>query len=291
MTRITRTPTALTAVIATCVTTLLLGSPQTLATSQGSTPEARDHYVPRAGYLRTVRLLAFRRNVGLQFAQGAPGQVTSLSGHRQIPTILVEFNNKSGQFPSMNYQDHLFGNLNTNPPRKTVSQYYLDMSLGQFEVTGRVVGWFRLPDDDIHYEEPDNGSGTGFGEFLKFGLDQADVLVDFGEFDNDGPDGLPNSGDDDGIVDTVFFVHPEAGAECGTFEERYNIWAHSWHYSEPMYGHSAPYETNDVQLNNLQVPVLNDDGSEKHIRVEDYTVQPGLACPNFMQLSLYDRQF
>ena len=42
---------------------------------------------------------------------------------------------------------------------------------------------------------------TGFGEFLTFGLDRADSLVDFGEFDNDGPDGLPNSGDDDGVVD------------------------------------------------------------------------------------------
>ena len=28
--------------------------------------------------------------------------------------------------------------------------------------------------------------------------------VDFGLFDNDGPDGVPNSGDDDGYVDIVF---------------------------------------------------------------------------------------
>jgi M6 family metalloprotease-like protein len=30
--------------------------------------------------------------------------------------------------------------------------------------------------------------------------------VDFGRFDNDGPDGLPNSGDDDGYVDFLFIV-------------------------------------------------------------------------------------
>ena len=33
---------------------------------------------------------------------------------------------------------------------------------------------------------------------------QADQRLDFGRFDNDGPDGEPNSGDDDGIVDYIF---------------------------------------------------------------------------------------
>ena len=279
MKTISRNAAAAAVSIAAWLTTLFLGSPHALATQRGVTPEERDHHVPRAGYLRTVRLLALRRNVSIRVAPGAPGQVTSLSGRRQIPTILIEFNNKSGQFPSGTYQDHLFGNLGSSPPQKTVSQYYLDMSLGQFEVTGRVIGWFRLPNDDTYYEEGNNGYGPGFGEFLTFGLDRADAIVDFGEFDNDGPDGLPNSGDDDGVVDTVFFVHPEAGAECQTFDELNNIWSHSWHYSEEQYGHTAAYETNDVQLNSQQVPVLNDDGTEKRIVVEDYTVQPGLACP------------
>ncbi|MDW7679784.1 MAG: hypothetical protein SCK70_04425, partial [bacterium] len=35
---------------------------------------------------------------------------------------------------------------------------------------------------------------------------QADAIIDFAEFDNDGPDGIPNSGDDDGYVDFLFFV-------------------------------------------------------------------------------------
>ena len=265
--------------VAACLSSLLLGSSAATATQQGATAEPRDHYVPRAGYLRTVDILAFRRGRSIRVAPGAPGQVTSLTGRRAIPTILLEFDNISGPFTSLAYHNQLFGNLAASPPQPTISQYYRDMSQGQFEVTGRVIGWFRLPNKDRHYEGPKHGTGTGFGEFLKFGLDQADALVDFGEFDNDGPDGLPNSGDDDGIVDTVFFVHPEAGAECGTFGEQLNIWAHSWHYSEPTYGHTGMYETNDVQLNPLQVPVLNDDGTEKRIMIEDYTVQPGLACP------------
>ena len=35
-------------------------------------------------------------------------------------------------------------------------------------------------------------------------LTAADADVDFGLFDNDGPDGVPNSGDDDGYVDIIF---------------------------------------------------------------------------------------
>ena len=35
----------------------------------------------------------------------------------------------------------------------------------------------------------------------------ADELLDFTQFDNDGPDGVPNSGDDDGFVDFVAFVY------------------------------------------------------------------------------------
>jgi len=37
-------------------------------------------------------------------------------------------------------------------------------------------------------------------------LKKADQEVDFGQFDNDGPDGIPNSGDDDGQVDFLFII-------------------------------------------------------------------------------------
>lgn len=112
---------------------------------------------------------------------------------------------------------------------------------------------------------------------LQFGLDKADAEVDFGLFDNDGPDGISNSGDDDGKVDTVFFIHPEASAECGGTAKN-NIWSHSWHYSEPTYGHNGPYVTKDVRRDASGAPRLNPDGTPQRIVVEDYTIQPGLDC-------------
>ncbi len=41
------------------------------------------------------------------------------------------------------------------------------------------------------------------GDYLVQALSLADVTLDFGQFDNDGPDGVANSGDDDGFVDAL----------------------------------------------------------------------------------------
>ena len=34
-------------------------------------------------------------------------------------------------------------------------------------------------------------------------------------YDNDGPDGIPNSGDDDGVIDVVAFLQPGVDGACG----------------------------------------------------------------------------
>jgi hypothetical protein len=55
----------------------------------------------------------------------------------------------------------------------------------------------------LTYLDPD-GSGKTYGQFNLDILYQVDTETDFGRYDNDGPDGLPNSGDDDGYVDFLF---------------------------------------------------------------------------------------
>jgi M6 family metalloprotease-like protein len=251
------------------------------ASQPGIEAESREFFVPRAGYKRTVDTLAIVRALDMMIPGNAmPGQTTVLSNRRAIPTILVEFKNRPSVFAPADYQKQLFGDPTDHSVKPTLSQYYFDMSKGVFRVTGQVLGWYRLPNDDTYYETPKNGSGPAFGELLKFALEKADVEIDFGQFDNDGLDGLPNSGDDDGLVDTVFLVHSEAGAECNTVAERANVWSHSWYYSWPGYHHDAPFQTSDVRLDENQNPALNNDGSEQKILVEDYTVQPGIACPD-----------
>ncbi len=76
------------------------------------------------------------------------------------------------------------------------------------------------------------------GEFIKELLDARDGSVDFGQYDNDGPDGVPNSGDDDGFVDLLCVMHSLPGAECGTYPN--NISSHTWSYSAwPASGDAA----------------------------------------------------
>jgi M6 family metalloprotease-like protein len=43
----------------------------------------------------------------------------------------------------------------------------------------------------------------------------ADATIDFGQFDNDGPDGVPNSGDDNGYVDGLVILSTEVAGSCG----------------------------------------------------------------------------
>ena len=85
------------------------------------------------------------------------------------------------------------------------SHFYQDMSGGRLSVVGAVLPkrYSSFGDRNTYLaEEP--GEIGGYGRFNLEVLSQADQDVDFGIFDNDGPDGVPNSGDDDGYVDIVF---------------------------------------------------------------------------------------
>lgn len=89
--------------------------------------------------------------------------------------------------------------------RGSFTHFYNEMSAGQLRVGGQVLPKryaSRLPASAYLARTP----GT-LGQFARFNLEileQADADVDMGRFDNDGADGVPNSGDDDGYVDIVF---------------------------------------------------------------------------------------
>lgn len=127
-------------------------------------------------------------------------------------------------------------------PGGTLTEYYREVSHGRLEVTGEVVPWVRTR---LTLEEATGGQ-AGFGEearlvdYLLQALDEADRLVDFARFDNDGPDGVPGSGDDDGVVDAVAFEFLEVSGSCGGP----GVWPHRSAISWRTGG--DPYLTNDV---------------------------------------------
>lgn len=197
----------------------------------------------------------------------------------KVPVIVGKFaNTGEDEWPIQELQKELFD----GPwPTGTMRDYYLEVSYGQFEIKGTVYGWYQVSHDDTYYEgnqtKPyDNGfipPPRGIGGFLKEILDLADPDIDFGQFDNDGPDGIPNSGDDSGVVDALIVVHAGGGGEYGGPE----IWSHRSKYSAWW---NSPYTTNDPSANG------------GYIRIEDYTVQPAISSDGRMiEIGVFCHEF
>ena len=92
----------------------------------------------------------------------------------------------------------------------TYSSYFDEVSGGLLHVTGNVTSWIHLAHPASYYLAKEEYGWGRFGkvrEVRNEALAQVSASVNLGQFDNDGPDGQPNSGDDDGFVDFVVFVY------------------------------------------------------------------------------------
>jgi M6 family metalloprotease-like protein len=236
------------------------------------------------GYInltRSVRANQAAIKSGVAGAALAPGG-SQISGQRFIPVLMGKFSNTTNDpFPVGDLQRQLFD----GPwPTGTMIDYYKEISYGHLNIEGTVFPWKKLPSSDAHYAgaalpngDACNGLCTNakLGEFLKDMLDRYVDEVDFTKYDNDGPDGVPNSGDDDGFVDFVAFVHPEVGGECGRND---NIWSHRSTFSNWT---GSPYETKSVGKNGQK------------IRVDDYVIMPAKACggTTMIQIGVFAHEF
>ncbi|GIW53434.1 MAG: hypothetical protein KatS3mg081_2789 [Gemmatimonadales bacterium] len=212
----------------------------------------------RAKARRVVETRAFLRRAGRDDLLNAPmlfmaTAPAALSGVLRVPTILVSFSDVDmSNFPFQAAQyDSLF--YTTTPLRGrpyTLRTLYQEMSNGLLTIDGKSYGWVSGNNTRAYYLEACGSTlnalncATGrsrMWELFTSALQQLDGTVDFGQFDNDGPDGIPNSGDDDGVVDVVQFILPEIGGECGGR----GIWAHKHRLDGLRIGGSA-YQTNDL---------------------------------------------
>jgi M6 family metalloprotease-like protein len=102
--------------------------------------------------------------------------------------------------------------------RLTLPEYYGDVSGGRLQVQGTVLPWIRTSVTLAEAAGSLDGHGY-FGprlaDYVREVIEQADAVVDFGQFDDDGPDGVPNSGDDNGLVDAVAIEFAEVAGSCG----------------------------------------------------------------------------
>lgn len=224
-----------------------------------------------------VRRSAAPRGAGESGAPGArlsrapaawgPGSV--VRGSLYVPVFLAAYANTpagdtTGVLSRANMEFRLYG-THDSPPYSAYN-YYQEVSDSLLFVHGTVLDWTPVSQVDTYYEggtylgEPCAGlcPNARIGRLITELLAAHDAAVDFGLFDSDGPDGVPNSGDDDGYVDAVVVVHPEVDGSCirPNPAAAFNIWAHAW--TVP----GAP-ATNDARFGG---------GS---IRIRDYIIQGG----------------
>ena len=132
----------------------------------------------------------------------------------------------------------------------TLRQYYAEVSGGRLDITGAVTTWVRtsLTRAEVVGSSYGLGDDSRVGEYLVEALTLVDSTTDFGLFDNDGPDNIPNSGDDDGVVDAVAFYFLEISASCGGP----GIWPH---FSSIPGWTGQAFETNDLRPDSTPVKI------------------------------------
>jgi M6 family metalloprotease-like protein len=176
----------------------------------------------------------------------------ALSGTLRIPIIPVHYADVAIPFAGDALHQRLFGASRGD----TVSfrDYWQEVSGGLLDVEGVVAPWVMLKRPARHYLPSEQYGWSSFGritELREEALLAAAAHIDFAQFDNDGPDGIPNSGDDDGFVDFVAIVY---AVTCPGDGRAGGIWPHR--------AAMPPFATNSIGI----------DGEP--IRIADYVVLP-----------------
>jgi immune inhibitor A len=178
-------------------------------------------------------------NVPVQkFSMDLSGMPEGETAQLRVVVILVEFPDLRADTVLHNaryYEDLLFEGTRWN--QKTMRNFYLENSYGKLEIVGEIYGWYMAPNPSIYYAAANAGICSvcyprNARKLVEDALGLAEPDIDFSRFDDDGSDGVPASGDDDGYVDAVFVVH--AGP---SFEETGNpnyILSHQWTTVEPV---------------------------------------------------------
>ncbi|HET9250684.1 MAG TPA: M6 family metalloprotease domain-containing protein [Candidatus Eisenbacteria bacterium] len=157
--------------------------------------------------------------------------------HRNILVVLCQFSDqKPASVSTPRYYHNLFFSDDPNDGLISLREYYRTQSGGRLIISGAVTGeWLTMPSSYAYYV----GGLAGLGSYPQSAQKLAEDAMlaayelyenDLGFFDNDGPDGVSSSGDDDGYIDAVAVMVPGAGGEvsCGSPSGCTRLWAHQF---------------------------------------------------------------
>jgi M6 family metalloprotease-like protein len=203
---------------------------------------------------------------------------TQVTGTILVPALLFSYHNTDSTLfmkDTAQYTSVLFGPVPPGSNPYTLRTFYEQMSNNVFSMRGKMIGWVRLDSNEVTYTgTAGTCNGNPFGttncngifsvaatKRMQDGFRQALARVDtgaaginFAQFDNDGPDLVPNSGDDDGYVDMIMFAHPTKDGACGgsnspnppgTAASNNHIWSHRFVLVNATSTNFQDYVTND----------------------------------------------
>ncbi len=242
-----------------------------------TTPDAFE-FSPDNGWIRRGRAIAVARRArraalvsptgGPQLARMQDGVMT---GDLRMPVFLVLYaNTDSAALVAVasrtTMETRVFAT--TPAPPYSVHTYYREISNDTLNVYGTVLEWTRVPGTDVVYEGFPGCNGlcgtSGVGTLIRDIVQSHDPTLDYSQFDNDGPDNVPNSGDDDGYVDAIVVLHPEVDGSCKNVNPaaQNSIWAHRWIY--------RGWTGSDLVTNDLSATP-----GWGNVRIRDYIIQGG----------------
>lgn len=234
----------------------------------------------RATLIRDGNVRALNANRPLlAAARAATGAApTAVTGSFFVPVVAIAYADVPTPFSAAEYQQVLFSTAPHPLGRpQSLKTYYEQVSGNRISISGLVFDPVRVDSNAAFYQQNCNGinlpgrpacpdNGQRFGRLLITALDSVSNRsggdTTWSRFDNDGPDGLPNSGDDDGAVDFITFLQPTRDGACSGP----GIWAHRYVLS--AWNGGSPFVTKTPRRNAAGQPIAG-----QFIVVENYTIQ------------------
>ncbi len=219
-------------------------------------------------------------------ALSSPEARAPMVGDFKFPLILGLFSDSQEPqaiYSAASVQNEFFDGPQAAPGAvATVPEFYAELSGGLVNLSGITYDWQRtsLTQATVTAGNSGLGSGARTGEFIAQIIQRLDDgTLDWGQFDNDGPDGLPNSGDDDGYVDVLIVAHPTPGGECGTAGRENRIWSHRWNLYSSAFFEGGSWASPVLEnLGYVTATPAAPGGDADFIRILDYTIQPVTNC-------------
>jgi immune inhibitor A len=138
------------------------------------------------------------------------------SGTLRVIVVLVDFSDKHMAQTQQHFRDLFFAQ---GGAKKSVRDYYHEVTNGLIDIQGDVVGPFRLPQTLAAYAHGASGMKLAKPNAQTMARDAAiaaNASVDFTPYDNDG----------NGFVDAFIVIHAGTGAETNSHPG--DIWSHKW---------------------------------------------------------------